>query len=312
MYLYFLSYLPCAVKFNGEYIGKATENYSIKESEKGLYEFIPLRSGYLQSSFLWNEKLSDATENVQIIDLYGGFLIIPKFKRQIVSDYKELFFKTIDFPDFSASVEVFNENGCKLTVKCCDGKTTEALPLTPVSLDLEKAHLNGRAYLLAFLSNKKTAAFGFELSKSRVKTIFRRNCDGYEARDNILNLTELKNDLLRHTVVTKWDFTDGITLVNASFRRGRELYALPAPLLPYAFFEELNLGKDPSDFLTPRLRPRAMELKEFFGDYLAVLPPPHFKPETRITLLYRDHAEYAELGYVGRLIDSVTITSRGE
>ena len=59
-----------------------------------------------------------------IIDLYGGFLIIPKFKKQVISDYKELFYKKIDFPDFSASLEVFNENGTKLTVRCGNDKVT--------------------------------------------------------------------------------------------------------------------------------------------------------------------------------------------
>ena len=39
MYLYILSFLPCAVKFNGEYIGKASENYAIKKAEKGFFEF---------------------------------------------------------------------------------------------------------------------------------------------------------------------------------------------------------------------------------------------------------------------------------
>ena len=162
------------------------------------------------------------------------------------------------------------------------------------------------------MSDKKTAAFGFELTESRIKTVFRRVCDGYEAKDNLLTITELKNDLLRHRVTTKWDFSNGVTLKEANFRRDRELYSLPSPLLPYAFFEELALGKDPADFLTHRLRPRAAELKEFFGNFRAVLPPPHFKPDDCVLLLYGDHAEYATLTYAGRLIDSVKLTARGE
>lgn len=312
MYLYILSFLPCAVKFNGEYIGKASENYAIKKAEKGFFEFIPLTGDFTPASFLWENKQPDDNENVQIIDLYGGFLIIPKFKKQVISDYKELFYKKIDFPDFSASLEVFNENGTKLTVRCGNDKVTESMPFLPVSLDIEKAFLNGRAYLLVFLSDKKTAAFGFELTESRIKTVFRRVCDGYEAKDNLLTITELKNDLLRHRVTTKWDFSNGVTLKEANFRRDRELYSLPSPLLPYAFFEELALGKDPADFLTPRLRPRAAELKEFFGNFRAVLPPPHFKPDDCVLLLYGDHAEYATLTYAGRLIDSVKLTARGE
>ena len=74
MYLYFLSSVPCAVKFNGRYIGKASENYSIIPSEKGLIEFIPFSANYVPVCLQWNEKIVDKCENASIIDLYGYLL----------------------------------------------------------------------------------------------------------------------------------------------------------------------------------------------------------------------------------------------
>ena len=109
-----------------------------------------------------------------------------------------------------------------------------------------------------------------------------------------------------------WTFRGGAKLAKAYICRGKEPYELPEKLLPYAFFEELRLGKDVSDFLTPRIRPRAEELKTFIGDFSAILPPPHFRADDEILLLYGNRAEYAEIDFDRRFIDNVKITSNGK
>lgn len=312
MYLYILSYLPCAVKFNGTFIGTASENYSIYPSEKGLFEFIPLCQGFAQTCFMWNNKPCDKQENVEIIDLYGGFLIIPRFKRQIISNFKQLFFKIAEFPNFEVKIEVFSENGTKISISQGKNKLTEAIPFSPSSLQLEKACLGGRNYLLAFLNDKKTAAFGFELESDKIKTVLKRECNGYEIKSSELLISENKNDILKHTVREIYDFSNGVILKKAELKRGKELYDLPEQLLPYAFFEELKLGKDVSDFLSPTIRPRAKQLKSFIGDFSVALPPPHFMPDNYVTLLYGDKAEYAAIKSSHGLIENLTLTSNGE
>ncbi len=311
MYLYFLSTLPCAVKYNGEYVGRASENYTVFPVKNGLYEFIPLASGYEETCFLWNEKQLNDNKNIKIIDLYGGFLIIPSFSRRAFTDFKELFFKTIEIGEIQVEIQVYIENGVKLSVKCGKYKITEGVPFVPTALNLEKAHLNGKVYVLAFLSDKKTAAFGFELSEKGIKVIFKRPCDGYVAENDRVILTEAKSDILKHIVTTYWIFSDGVKIEKAEISRKREPYSLPERLLPYAFFEELKLGRTPIDFLAPKLRPRAEDLKAFAGNFVSILPPPHFKPKDFVTLLYDDKAEYARLNISGRLIDNITITSDG-
>lgn len=311
MYLYFLSTLPCAVKYNGEYVGRASENYTIFPCKNGLYELIPLSSVYDETCFLWNDKPLDDNKNIKIIDLYGGFLIIPSFSKRAFADFKELFFKTEEVGDFQAEIQVYIENGVKISLRCGKNRITESVPFLPSALNLEKAYFCKKAYILAFLSDKKTAAFGFELSEKGIKTVFKRPCDGYTAENDKVILTETKNDILKHIVMTYWSFSDGVKIEKAEIRRKKEPYSLPERLLPYAFFEELKLGKTPTDFLTPKLRPRADDLKAFAGDFISVLPPPHFKPKDFVTLLYENKAEYARLDISGRLVDNITITSDG-
>ncbi len=312
MYLYFLSAIPCALKLNGEFLGVIGENYSILPYKNGLFEFIPLLRGYAPSCFILRKEQPDNNENARIIDLYGGFLIIPKFSERAASDFKELFFKTIDFPNFSVELRVYVENGIKISVRRGKDKTVKSIPFVPKTLNLEKAFLNERAYLVAFLSDKKTAVFGFEISENGIKTVLKRECDGFEAKNDKVFLTESISDVLRHTVTSTWSFNGGVSLEKIDVYRGKEPYELPEMLLPYAFFEELRLGKNVSDFLTPRLRPRADDLKTFIGDFSAVLPPPHFKNDNDVLLLYGNRAEYANLRYSGRLIDNVTVTTNGK
>lgn len=310
MYLYFLSAVPCAVKFNGRYIGKASENYSIIPSEKGLIEFIPFSSNYVPVCLQWNEKTVDKCENASIIDLYGAFLIIPNFKRQIVSEYESIFFKQVEYPDFIAEVSVYIENGVKISVTANGDKKTEGIAFKPTSAEIEKACVYGNNYLLVFLTGKKTIATGFKLGK-KIETVLRRECDEYSAKGDEVVITELKNDALHHVVTSYWQFGESVKIRKAEIKRGRELFSVPDCLLPYAFFEELQLGKNVADFLAPSLRPRSAELRGFFGDFSAALPPPCHRSDDEILLLYGDKAEYAKLSFHGRLIDGVSLTTNG-
>ena len=75
-----------------------------------------------------------------------------------------------------------------------------------------------------------------------------------------------------------------------------------------SFFEELLCGGDVSDFLSPKLKPRAKDFKEFVGDFIAVLPPPNFVKQSLVTLLYKDKIEYADVKLNGGLIENVVLT----
>ena len=79
MICYLLCLIPCGVKVNGEYVGKASKNLTFIELSEGLIEFIPLSNSHLQTTYYFDENNPKSTQNIKIIDLYGGFLLIPSF-----------------------------------------------------------------------------------------------------------------------------------------------------------------------------------------------------------------------------------------
>ena len=95
---------------------------------------------------------------------------------------------------------------------------------------------------------------------------------------------------------------------NFTVTRRRQIYTLDEKLIPYAFFEELLCGGDVSDFLSPKLKPRAKDFKEFAVDFWAVLPPPNFVGQSLVTLLYKDKIEYADVKLNNGLIENVILT----
>lgn len=310
MYFYFLSPTPCALKYNGQYVGAVRENYAVLQADKGLFEFLPLSPEY-SPVYLDQSQLAKTSKSARIIDLYGGLLIIPRLRRQQTSDYETIFYKEADFGDFKAEIEIYEENGTKVKIDGLGGEKTEGIPFRPKSVEIERARISGKNYLLLFLSDKRTLALGFELGKG-VRTVFRQTCDGYRAADDYVVVTEVRNDLLKRTVSVKWAFNEKPTPVSVEIKRGREIYALPNKLLPYAFLEEIRLGRAPSDFLSPRLKPRASDLKKFLGDFDAFLPPPHFRGDDEITLLYGDKVEYARFSVRGGQIENVELTTDGK
>ncbi|MBQ7642685.1 MAG: hypothetical protein IJS67_02165 [Clostridia bacterium] len=310
MYYYLLCATPCAVKLNGEYIGKASENYSIIDADAGLMEIIPLCDGYHSVNFLIGKDCEES-QNMKIIDLSGGFLLIPVFKRTIFSDFKMIKREVVPFSYGEVAVTCYAENGVRLIAENKSDLEVESIPFYPDDATFFKCGGKGGEYLIVLLTGKRTMVTAYKIDK-KIQMVFRQTCDAYSLKNNILTLTERKNDVLKHVVTTDWEFAAGVKAVRRTVVRKKPLYALPERLVSYAFFEEIALGGDLSDFLTARLRPRAKEMKGFLGRYTAVLPPPHFKPDNLVMLLYEKEVRYAETKFSGGLIDNLTLLDKDE
>mgnify|MGYP000730752396 FL=1 len=163
-------------------------------------------------------------------------------------------------------------------------------------------------YLAAVFVGNRTLVLVFSV-KEKISLALKRVCDDYSFQSPYISLTENKNDILKHVIVSRWKLCRGeIKGVSLLVKRRREIYTVDEKLLPYAFFEELALGGDVTDFLAPKIKPRAGEMKEFAGNFTAVLPPPEFVSPSLVTLLYPDRIEYADVTVSGGLIENIVIT----
>ena len=305
MFCYILSSAECAVKLNGKYSGKCSGNYFVFECEETLIELVPLDNERLPVAYLF-EKGAESTPNMKVYDLKNGYLLLPVFSRRAVTDFKMIGRGKARFSVGTVSVACYGENGVKLVVETERDAYIESLPFLPAEARFEKAEGGSKEYLVCFFIGERTLVTAFEIGEG-ITLAFRRVCDAYTFEPPILTLTENKNDILKHTVFSSWKFGEKVFGVETEIRRKRQIYAVEEKLLPYCFFEEILIGGDAGDFLTPAIKPRADELKGFLGNFTAVLPPPHFVNQNYQLLLYADKVEYAEVTLSGGLISNVSL-----
>ena len=305
MYCYFLCDVPCAVKVDGIYIGVASKNLSFIECDKCFLEFIPLDEGFDKICFLFDKNRPISSKNTRIINLYGGFLLIPQFFRKINGEFKLIDKKQFDLP-IPTLATFFTQNGTKLCISNGKDFYIEHIPFTPSEIKFDACISNGNQYLVAVCMANKAEILAFKIEET-VSLAFKNLCDGYSFSKNLLTTIENKNDVLRHTICSTWQFDNNVKLKSHKVSREKLPYALPEKLFVIAFFEEVILNGDLSEFLTPNLNERSHEIKDFLGDFTRILPPPHFMDDDLVMLLYADKIEYVKVSLTNGLISNISI-----
>ncbi|MBQ7373991.1 MAG: hypothetical protein IJW64_05470 [Clostridia bacterium] len=305
MLYYLLCATPCAVKLNGDYVGTAGQNFSFLEFDEGFLEFLPLDQTFFPTSLFINKNTTSNTQNTKIIDLYGGFLLIPQFFKKLSSDFK-LIEKRIFPLSNPVTVSCYNHGGVKLYLSNETDFFIDGLPFCPEKIVFESCAYKGREYIVAVCVAKKSLILGYCVS-GKITPVFKNLCDGYGFENNCITTLENKNDLLGHSISSKWGFEEGVKLLNFTISTKRSPFSIPEKLVPYAFFEEILIDGDPSVFLSPKLKEKAKDLREFLGNFEKVLPPPHFIGDDVVTLLYSDKVEYAKVSLVRGVIENVII-----
>lgn len=66
-----------------------------------------------------------------------------------------------------------------------------------------------------------------------------------------------------------------------------DIAKLPRQLIPYAFLEEMQVGGDFTEYLSPSLIENKDMLRDFFGNYIGVMPPPFFRKPEEVGVVYK-------------------------
>lgn len=307
MTYYLYAQTACAVKIDGNFVGTTDGNYFAFEADEYLLEVIPLDDRMLPVAFLVKNE-PRKTPSMKVFDMRGGYLLIPVFSRRFVTDFRLLFRGRKEFSCGTLAVTCYSENGVRVVVETMKDMFVTTLPFLPDDARFDYIKDGEDEYLAAVFVGNRTLVLVFSI-KEKISLALKRVCDDYSFQSPYISLTENKNDILKHVVVSRWKLCRGeIKGVSLLVKRRREIYTVDEKLLPYAFFEELALGGDVTDFLAPKIKPRAGEMKEFAGNFTAVLPPPEFVSPSLVTLLYPDRIEYADVTVSGGLIENIVIT----
>ena len=306
MKYYLYSRTAAVVKINGKFRGVTDGNYFAFQADEALLEVTPLDDRFSAVTSLLGGA-PESSETMKVYDMRGGYLLIPSFRHALTSEFKLLFRGRKEFSRGTVAVTCYKETGVRLVIETERDMFVETLPFIPTDARFDYLTENGNEYLTAVIIGRRTLVCAYKITDA-ITPALKRTCDDYSFAPPYLTLVENADDILGHTIISKWKFSDGVVGATLSVRRKRDIYSLNEKLLPYAFFEELLCGGDVTDFLTPKIKPRAGEFKEFFGEFKAVLPPPDFVSPDFVTLLYDDKVEYADVKTAGGLIENVILT----
>ncbi|MBQ8885981.1 MAG: hypothetical protein IJY62_06410 [Clostridia bacterium] len=297
MKIYFLSSIPCALTLGGAYFGTVNgfERFIELSPKDSLFAlFTP--EGALPVGFFITENLRfSPPDGCEVYLLKDGIAVYVKnfppadFSLKVVAQQR--FGKTL--------ATVFRQGALQLSLE-----TEKGLFLLPLSPAFGQAKLLFESGVLFIEGRGALMAVDAD-----GEVLFEEKVLSYSLKNGTFNATMPLSDSLRRTAEGEWAITEnGLYQTAFSIRQeedGRDREALLKELVPYAFFESVLLGADYTAYLSDELKARAAEIKEFLGNFVAVVPT---KNEGECGLVRKKDERLFEVAYFSAEIKDGKIT----
>ncbi len=280
MYYYFSASHPAVIKINGKLLGDIfNQTKYVEICDCPFIEVCPISCNAVNANFIIDgEFLSNPPDNILVTDMMGGYLI--KILKPIKQNPFNVVFQT-KLPN--ALVTAFTETGQKLSVETKNDFYAE-------SVDFEfngGSAIQQNDYVIITLKGEKTLVSIYNCQSKIEKTIS-FVCDEFDAET--LTATTYHKDMAKHIVKEKLIVDNGNprkTTVSIENVKQLSPYSMPQDLVPYAMLEELLIGGNIKEYLTGGVLENSQKLSAFFGDFIGVMPPPFFRKDTEIGLIYK-------------------------
>ncbi len=304
MYCYFSADFLSAIKINGIYKGKLSEDVTplvveiddafLQEKTSPVFiEILALNGKDMPLNFLLDQDFFNSPPlNVIITDLKGGYLF--KFKcANSLCPFRIIAQKKFNF----AVATVFKENGLKLSIETTSDFYAENLDFDCEDAQIIDFFFCGKQFLAVNFKGKNNLLYCY-LLQDKVQKVFCREVESFDL-SNGFTTTEIKEDIAKHKIMCEWNFNGKELILSKKqvfYKDGFNVDSLCPHTLQYAFLEELLLGGEIEVYLSNEIRQNAKYLKEYFADFLGVFPPPIFRNQNEIGLIYKksDNFYYAE------------------
>ncbi len=289
MNCYFLSEIPAHVKVNGEYLGVVNDNLFTAQInlKKPLFEFMP-------SSNKFSTVYGDKTQkNLKIYNVDGDLLIYPIYPLKQDNPFKIIGQKNLSNYGVTANVTLLCDGGIKFFLEGTinDIKT---LPFIPNDFDI----LVYSNFIILTFSAEKTAIFIYSVESQNL--VFSDLVNEYYFSDYLTVKKTYKT--VTHTFIEQdWALSQVPSLIATRDVKQKNFFEIHPYLLPLAFFENLILGADVKNIITPSLNDRLLDLKEFLGKVIKVVS----SPDGNIWLIKENALTLAVVELQNRLISNV-------
>lgn len=295
MYCYFSADFNSALKINGIYKGKLSPNetslfsnqdcaFTLSDNKPDLVEIYPLCPNNFATCYLLDsEFFANPPKNVIVVDLIGGYLI--KFKSPCIICPFELVYQQ-RFP--FALATVFKENGLKICIENQSDMLIDTLDKLYDECQILEFSLDNKNLIAVNLKGEKNILLCY-LIEQKITKVFCREVDEFSF-DNGFCTKEYIEDILGHTIICDWELQNNKLCVKNKQVINKENFSpfsLPCKILGYALLEELFLGGNVQDYLSPALVDKSQFLCEYFGNFIGVFPPPFFHEQNKVGVLYK-------------------------
>jgi hypothetical protein len=273
-------------KFNPQILTGATENTFVEFCPSG--NFLPC------FAFPFRRHLS---QNVRIIDLYEGILLIPKLLQARNLPHKKLFASSVNYFSNGINFSVLVDGAPKLVADGAFCHEEIELPFVPKEWKL--APHSELPLVVVTLKDKKTAVIVLTLPE--LKPIFQTISDEVEIGEQIVTTTFHK-DIAKHQVTDIWNVGEKVTHSGHKVRREKNTFHSDA--IPYVFLEEVALGGDYQAFLSGELAVNSSLIPDFLGEFdYAIAPLLSSKPNS-IILVCGENARFVKFSVeCGKIVD---------
>ena len=282
---------------NGAFSGAVGPNVRRLQLSLGDHVEVDLGDGFFKPRCAPFDNFS---ENMSIIDLYEGFLLLPTFKKQLNVAYSRLFFKSIVCAGTEYLFTVTTDGEYKLSCQGYGVQATFPLPFCPK--DFDAAPLGG-SLILVKLKDKLT--YVLILSATDLSLIFEDVCDNFVLDGKLL--TEKTHRLIGlHTEKSYYTYKEGKVLLDGRFfDTVYPFKSIPKQLLPLCFLEKVRLSADYRDFLSEELKPDHKLVADFLGKFSLVIPP-FLKDFADNYLLIGEKPQFVKIGTKGSVVCEVS------
>ena len=307
MNIYFCSDYPCAVKVNGTFFSKTYQDIlPCKLDEDSFIEVCSLSQGENNKNFfLGKDFFSSPPTFASVTDLKGGYLIKFNAKRG-ESEFRVIYQERLE----NSLVTAFNENGYKISLETRNSFFAENIDFAFSSVSAKEYFLNGKNILAVFFTGQINVLKIYLLSNEIIK-IFDRVVSEYSISGTLITKEEYK-DIKKHFVTCEWQLNgDNFSLKSktAEPRKQIKKEKLPDLLIPYLFLEDFTAGEDFSEYLSDDINKNADKLGGFFGNFLGVFPPPLFRSQDEVGLIYKIKENLFETKYFTFHLDNKKISN---
>ncbi len=262
-----------------------------------LLELIP-KNDFLPCYFLKNEKYY--YKNLRLIDLYDGFLIIPKLIKERNLPRETLFFKTQSYFGRQFNIAVSTDGGIKLIISGDYYHEEIELLFKPEKVNLIPC--DNAPYLFISLEKDKKHLVCIKLPE--IKILFNSLCDEFTL-SNELSVTTRYNDISKHECMDLWKIGEPFTHLGRKI--DSKVLDYKKEVLPYAFLQELTLCGDYSRFLSDELKEKANLLPSFIGKFDYIIPPFLTHKEDKIGLVTKNGIKFISFSISQNKIYDLTI-----